>query len=124
MGPCIVIEASLIIIRAPLMGRYATSFFSEPALVWVTGSVLLFGGMAVIAFHQYWRGLAAILISLLGWFIALRGVALLAVPDWYAEAADMAGSALSVRLIFALPLAIGLWLTYTGWIAQGVRPGD
>jgi len=124
MGPCLVIEASLIIIRAPTMDRYATSFFSEPALVWVTGSAMLFGGVAIIAFHQYWRGLAAILISLLGWFIALRGVALLAVPDWYAEAANMAGSTQSVRLIFVLPLAIGLWLTYTGWIARGVPSRD
>ncbi len=100
------------------MGDYATSFFNSPALVWVTGSLLLFGGVAIIAFHPYWRGLSAVLISLLGWFLAARGIALLAVPGLYAAAANAVTSLLLIRLIFAAPFAIGVWLTYTGWIAR------
>lgn len=118
MGPCIVIEASLIVIRAASMSDYATSFFNNPALVWITGSLLLLGGVAIIAFHPYWRGLSAILISLFGWFLAVRGIALLAVPQLYAQASGLATSLSWVRLIFAVPLAIGLWLTYVGWIAR------
>lgn len=103
------------------MGGYATSFFASPALVWVTGSILLFGGVAIIAFHHYWRGLSAALISLLGWFLAVRGIALLAAPGLYAEAADALTSPTWIRLIFAIPLATGLWLTCAGWLA-GTAP--
>lgn len=124
IGPCIVIEASVIVLRAPTMGVYATTFFDSPALVWVTGSLLLFGGVAIIAFHQYWRGLAAALISLLGWFLAARGIALLAAPRLYAEAADAITSPTLIRLIFVLPLLIGLWLTYTGWLTRAAPSAD
>jgi hypothetical protein len=124
IGPCLVIEASLVIIRAPMMGDYATSFFNDPALVWVTGSVLLFGGVAIIAFHQYWRGLSAVLISLLGWYLAVRGIALLALPKLYEAAANAVTSPSLVRLSFAVPLAISLWLTYVGWTVRTVQSED
>lgn len=124
IGPYLVIEASLIIIRASTMGGYATSFFNSPALVWITGSFLLVGGGGIIALHQYWRGLSAILIPLPGWLLAVRGIALLAVPTLYAAAANAAASPSLVRLIFAIPLAIGLWLTYVGWIARTAQSRD
>ncbi len=60
MGPYLVIEAGLIMTRARTMGDYATSFFNTPALVWISGSILLFGGVAIIAFHPYWRGVPVI----------------------------------------------------------------
>jgi hypothetical protein len=72
-------------------------------------------------FHQYWRGLSAVLISLFGWLLALRGLVLLAAPELFARAAVAAstGSVLrAVQFIFGFVALIGLWLTYTGWIAK------
>jgi hypothetical protein len=37
-------------------------------------------GLVIIAFHQYWRSPDAIIVSLVGWFLAIRGVLLLNVP--------------------------------------------
>jgi hypothetical protein len=78
------------------------------------------GGSVIIAFHQYWRSAAAILVSLLGWFLVIRGLLILAVPDIY----DSAGKTLEqndipvVRAIFIALALIGLYLTYVGWIAK------
>jgi hypothetical protein len=41
-----------------------TAFFENEALAWITGGLLLFSGLLVIAHHQHWSGLSAILISL------------------------------------------------------------
>ena len=51
-----------------------SAFFENGALVWIVGGLLLFGGLLIVAHHQYWSSAAAILISLFGWFLALRGL--------------------------------------------------
>ncbi len=44
------------------------------------GALMVFGGIFVIANHSFWRGASAILISLFGAILALRGLALLLAP--------------------------------------------
>ncbi len=51
------------------------------------GALLLFDGLLIIAFHQYWSSVAAIMISLFGWILALRGLVLMAAPNLYERAA-------------------------------------
>ena len=86
------------------------------------GRFLLFSGLLIIAHHQYWSSAAAVLISLFGWFLALRGVVLLAAPQLIARGADASmGATPLVRAGFGVLAAIGLWLTFAGWIARPRR---
>ena len=71
------------------------------------------------------------MISLFGWILLLRGVVLMAAPDLYeragmsmgATSAAMSMGAISlVRLIFGALVAIGLYLTYVGWVAKPSSP--
>ena len=119
IGPYLVIVPTIIAARAPNIGTTLTAFFENEALVWIMGGLLLFGGLLIIAHHQYWSGLSAILISLFGWFLALRGVALLAAPQLIATGAASAMNMMPiVRIGFGLITLIGLWLTFAGWIAK------
>jgi hypothetical protein len=108
------------VLRAPEMDpSLVSAFFENGALVWIVGGLLLFGGLIIIAHHQYWSSAAAILISLFGWFLALRGLALLTMPQLYQRAATGALGALPlVRIGFGALVLIGLWLTFVGWIAK------
>ena len=115
IGPFLVIVPSIVVARAPDMGVQLSAFFENAALVWITGGLLVFAGLFIIANHQYWSSASAILISLFGWFLALRGLALLSIPHLY----EKAGVEVSlVRIGFGLLVLAGLWLTYTGWIAK------
>ena len=119
IGPFLVIVPTIVAARAPDMGVELSAFFQNAALVWITGGFLLFAGLLIIAHHQYWWSAAAILISLFGWFLALRGIALLAAPHLYESAGIAAMGAIPfVRLGFGLLVLAGLWLTYAGWIAK------
>ena len=120
-GPFFLIVPSIIALRASSqMPVLLHEFSNDPMWQWVLGAVLLMWGSGIIAFHQYWRSAAAILVSLLGWFLAIRGVLILAVPNIY----NSAGNALEqsaiplVRGIFAGLALVGLYLTYVGWIAK------
>ena len=121
IGPWLVIVPGIIVLRAPDMGALAAGFFENPALVWFGGAFLLFGGLLIIAFHQYWSSAAAVLISLLGWVVRVRWLILLAVPQIYEGASAASKGATSVvRVGFAVLVLIGLYLTYAGWIAKPV----
>jgi cytochrome bd-type quinol oxidase subunit 2 len=120
-GPFFTIIPSIVAARATTqMPVLLHEFASDPMWQWVLGAFLLMGGSVIIAFHQYWRSAAAVLVSLLGWFLAIRGVLILAVPNIY----NSAGNALErndilvVRAIFIGLALVGLYLTYVGWIEK------
>jgi hypothetical protein len=122
MGPYLVIAPGIIAVRAPDMGALASEFFKSDLAVWFSGAGLLFAGLTIIAFHQYWSNVAAVLISLFGWVLAFRGLLLMAAPDLYERAAIALDSVPLVRLIFAAIVAMGLCLTYVGWLARPAPP--
>jgi len=122
MGPWLVIVPGIIAVRAPEMGALASEFFKSVLFVWFAGALLLFGGLLIIAFHQYWSSVAAVLISLFGWVLALRGLVLMAAPKLYERAAVIADAISAVRLIFGVPVEIGVYLTYVGRLAKPAAP--
>ena len=128
IGPFLVIVPALIAVRMQKMGPIVGSFFENPMLVWLVGAMLLLGGLLIIAHHQYWSGASAIMISLFGWFLALRGVVLLAAPQLYARGVAASMNSMNLtpafRVFFGLLVLVGLWLTFVGWIAKPPAAGS
>jgi hypothetical protein len=118
MGPWLVIVPSIILLRASAMGALASDFFKSDLFVWFADALLLFGGLVIVAFHQYWSSVAAVIISLFGWVLALRGVVLMATPTLYERAAASMDAIPLVQFIFGLLVIVGLYLTYVGWVAK------
>jgi hypothetical protein len=121
IGPWLVIVPGIIAVRAPEMGALASEFFKSPLFIWFAGALLLFAGLLIIAYHQYWSSAAAVLISLFGWVLAIRGLVLLAAPRLYERAGAVLEAVSVIRTIFGVLVAIGLYLTYVGWIAKPAR---
>lgn len=118
IGPFLVLVPAILVVRAPNLGTILTAFFQNEALVWMMGSLLLFCGLLIIAFHQYWSSPAAVMISLFGWFLALRGLVLLTAPQLILQGGIASMDMIpAVRIGFSILVAVGLWLTYAGWIA-------
>jgi uncharacterized protein YjeT (DUF2065 family) len=122
IGPWLAIVPGIIVLRASGMGALASEFFKSGLFVWFAGALLLFGGLLIIAFHQYWSSVAAVMISLFGWILAFRGLVLMAAPALYERAAMSMDSIPIVRLVFGVLVAIGLYLTYVGWLAKPASP--
>jgi hypothetical protein len=87
IGPWLVIVPSIIVARASGMDALASDFFKSHLFEWFAGALLLFAGLLIIAFHQYWSSVAAVMISLFGWILVLRGLVLMAAPELYERAA-------------------------------------
>lgn len=126
LGPFFTIVAIIVAVRAPDMRSLLSEFTQSGVWPWVMGAFALMGGIAIIAFHQFWRGAAAVIISALGWILAARGILLLAFPDTFASLANRmigaVGAWQTAYIIFGL---VGLYLTYVGWWpAHGEPQGD
>ena len=116
LGPFFTIVAIVIAARTPDMRRLLLEFTTSSVWPWVTGAFILMGGIAIIAFHQIWRGPAAIIVSALGWLLLARGIFLLAFPDVFASVADRVIGAVGVwQTVYAVMVLVGLYLTYVGW---------
>ncbi|MGA7132048.1 MAG: hypothetical protein WBZ15_06865 [Mycobacterium sp.] len=123
LGPFIAVVPAIVAIRVGSIGKLLSSLSTDPMWPWVLGALIFFCGLFVVAFHQYWRSVAAVIISLFGWFLLLRGFALLATPQLIVSAATSATQTSSpavgvVRIGFGLLALCGLYLAYVGWVKK------
>jgi hypothetical protein len=125
MGPFLSIAPTTVAVRGSYMQTLFTEFKANPMWPWLYGAILLIGGLFIIAFHQYWRSPAAIIVSAMGWFFLIRGVLLLTVPRAYDAAGNAIYSSGAIAAIWVLFLSLasaGLYLTYVGWKPEPGNP--
>lgn len=123
LGPFWVIVSIAAAARASDMRALLSGFEANAAWPFVTGAFILAFGLIIVALHQYWRGAAAVIVSLLGWILVLRGTLLLAAPGAFMSLADsMIGATTVWRTVYVGIAAVGLYLSYAGWLAPEERP--
>ena len=118
LGPFLTIVPTTVAVRGSYMQTLFNEFKANPMWPWLYGAILLMGGLVIIAFHQYWRSPAAIIVSVVGWFFAIRGVLLLTVPRAYDAAGNAvysSGASAVIWVLFICLASAGLYLTYVGW---------
>ncbi len=122
LGPFLVIVDVAAVARTSDMRGLLSEFTASSVWPWVAGAFILLGGLIVVGLHQYWRGAAAIIVSVLGWLVVLRGLFMLAFPDTFVSLANNMIDAQTwwqaVCIAFAV---VGLYLTYVGWIPARSR---
>jgi uncharacterized membrane protein len=125
LGPFFTIVPTTVAIRGSYMRTLFTEFKANPMWPWLFGAMLLIFGLVIIAFHQYWRSPAAIIVSVVGWFLAIRGVLLLTVPSAYDAAGNAvynSGATAAIWVVFLCLALSGLYLTYVGWKPEPGSP--
>lgn len=123
MGPFLVIVTATAVARTSDMRTLLSEFGANFVWPWVTGAFVLLSGLVVVALHQHWRGVAAVIVSVLGWLTALKGLFLMAFPRTYISVADsMLDETTWWWTSFIAMGLIGLYLIYVGWAAAPSRP--
>ena len=118
LGPYLVVVTATAMARGSRMRTLAAEFGANSVWPYVTGAFILLSGLVVVALHQYWRGAAAIIVSVLGWMTIAKGFVLMAFPSSYVSAVSSAVDAgHGWQAGFAVIALVGLYLTYVGWIA-------
>jgi hypothetical protein len=122
LGPFLVIACATAVARASEMPGLMKDFTANALWSWVAGAFVLIGGLVIIALHSYWRGLSAIVVSIMGWLVVLRGLLLLAFPTAFISMANsVIGMGALWRTVCIGFAVIGLYLTYVGWMPRSGR---
>lgn len=116
LGPFFFLVSVVTAARAPHMRELLDEFTTGQLWSWIMGTLLLVGGIGIVAFHQYWSNVAACIVSTVGWLLILRSMFLLAFPEQFANVAShIVGSINTWRAAYLLVAGLGLYLTYVGW---------
>ena len=122
MGPYLIVIAAAAALRPTDMKTMLSLYEGNPLWAWVTGAFILLLGLVTVALHPYWRGAAAVIVSVMGWLITVKGLMLVTLPRSYFGVADSAINAVGWWQCGAVVYALaGLYLTYVGWFPQRDR---
>jgi len=80
---------------------------------------MLLGGLALVLRHNVWHGGAAtVLVTLVGWILLLRGILLVFIsPGGALGIFEALHFARFYYFYVALPLVLGIYLTFAGFAA-------
>ncbi|TCK24658.1 hypothetical protein [Pseudonocardia endophytica] len=116
--------ATVYAIRLPELNAMITDVLARPVGVFALGVLLLGGGLVIVGGHCNWRGPAAVVVSLFGWFVTLRGVLLIATPGTVQASVDSVmaspSAILAFRAFFGALALVGLFLAWVGWFGNRV----
>lgn len=116
LGPYLVIVPIAGVFRASQMQALMSGFEASALWPWVLGAFVLLLGLIVVALHSSWADPPAVIVSVVGWLMVLRGVLLLAFPAAFMSAANaVIGTGVAWRVGYAILALIGLYLTCIGW---------
>jgi hypothetical protein len=98
----------------------ASELAHAPPLLFITGLFMLVAGLAMVLSHNVWSGGALnVVITVIGWIILIRGVVLVFIsPGGAAGLYEALNFEKLFYLYVAVPLLLGIYLTYAGFTAD------
>jgi hypothetical protein len=116
IGFYIVLRCAVMAVRKQALLNTMAAFVDQPPLIFILAMLRIPIGLGIVIAHNRWSGAPAIAVTLIGWIILLRGVALMLVPQQtqrrvlalFEQDGPYNGSA-------AAGIAFGLWLASAGF---------
>ena len=122
VGPLLVVAGVMLITQSHRMMAALGSFMLDPATFMLAGFLSLAAGLALLTLHNRYDSLTAIIVSAVGWLMALRGGVVLLAPTLVTTAADfISRTPNALPLVGCVMALLGVWLSYTGYIAGTLR---
>jgi len=125
-GLFMTIVAVWMLVDEPDLGTTVQALVHDRPVTLLLSLMCLAAGLAIVLGHQVWvGGIAPVLVTLLGWILLVRGVVLLLLPAELLEhLADMLIGAGWLYLAGVVALGFGLILTFAGFRAPPIVPGE
>jgi hypothetical protein len=119
MGPTLAAIAIAMLLNFSSFPALAEQVSRDPALIFLSGILLLVAGLAIVRAHNVWTGGWPILVTILGWLAVLSGLLRMFFPSRLAAIAaglgQSTGLIIGVAIVFLL---IGAFLSFKGYSRQ------
>lgn len=113
LGTYLIISGLFLLTRGKTLPLLMRDFFDHPAIVYLTGAILIFLSALFLIQHNVWDGTWRTFITVLAWAVFLKGAAYILFPDALYKPVnkDMLESA---KLYGFIAIAAGIFLFYLG----------
>jgi hypothetical protein len=120
LGLFLLVLAAAEVTQRATLAVTAMELASSPALLLISGMLTLVAGLAMVLGHNVWRGGAmAVVVTVLGWLLLVKGVALVVIPPAaWGGSVHASGFADLYGWYGVLPLVLGGYLTFAGFRAD------
>lgn len=98
------------------MSRLIQEYADNMALTYLGGLLAMVFGLLIVVSHNVWVADWRAIITVAGWLGLIKGIVLLLAPASIGKYVEMARSPMTT-VMFVAVLAIGLYLSYVGYIA-------
>ena len=117
MGPVFLVVGIGLLVNAKTYRKLAEEFLASTALIYLSGVLLMLGGVALVLAHNVWRLDWPLLITLLGWLGVIGGAGRIIVPQGLQEIRqDIVESGIALTIACVIWLAIGVVLCFFGYV--------
>ena len=117
VGPVLCTVGIAMLVNQDGYRQIAEQFLGNPAIIYISGVLLLTAGLAILNAHPLWASDWRSLITLLGWIATMAGVWRILAPKFV----PFVGGAIIVNPHFFLGtgivlLALGSFITFKGYV--------
>ena len=117
MGPVFLVVGLGLLLNAKTYRKLAEEFLASIALIYLSGVLLMLGGVALVLAHNVWKLDWPLLITLLGWLGVIGGAGRIIVPQGLQEIRqDIVSSGIALTIACVIWLAIGVVLCFFGYV--------
>lgn len=115
----LILGAAMLIYEPPLVSAVELAAQDRSALFMLGGGGII-AGLAIVLTHNVWRrGPCALVVTLVGWFMLVRGVLMIFLPTGFLlHLAAVSHFHQHPALYAVWPLVIGIYLTWQGFLAR------
>jgi uncharacterized membrane protein len=85
IGPVMIVIGLAVIINHEEFRKLAQEFLSSRALMFLSGFVILPAGIAILIVHNIWRLDWRVIVTLIGWLLAVSGAVRMLAPKFVTE---------------------------------------
>jgi hypothetical protein len=116
LGPVLFVAAIPMLALTRDLQEAAREFLKNRALIYVTGVLVMVGGLAIVNSHNIWVADWPVIITLFGWAMIISGATRVALPTVVRTLGGaMVDRPTMIRVSGAVWAFIGVYLTYKGY---------
>jgi hypothetical protein len=115
-GPFFVVAALGMTVNRAIYAAMVAQAAGNHAIVFLSGVLALVCGLAVLNVHRAWTADWRVLVTILGWLMALGGIVRIVLPQFALRvAAAIYSGPRAVLGVAAILFLVGLFLTFQGY---------
>ena len=113
LGTYLIVSGLFLIFRGKTVPHLLKDFFGHPAIVYLTGVILIFLSSFLLVLNTVWDGTWRTIITVLAWFVFIKGLFYLFAPETLHRMVTKQFLG-ALNLYGLVAIVFGLFLFYVG----------